>query len=468
MKNLFLLLILFFAQGLIAQDDSCRILIQAEGYQGGVAKLIGIYGDQNFMEDSAYIDSTGRIEFRRKSPFKPGYFYVIFPDKSNLHMILDEDQHFSMKTSKSDLLGSMKVESSLDNKLLYESLKLQIRLEKESDSLNVLKNAAGKDSVILKKYDQKMKQIQLEKKKQLESFQKKYPNTFFTRFKMAGQNPELVEIKKENGETDNDKQIELYREAFWDNVDFHDVRLLSTPVIANKLKRYITELTPQNPDSIIRQADYIIQKSLVNKEMFQYICNWIALNYQPTQTKIMDGEAVFVHILDKYFTKEFAFWMSEKDLSLVKKKVFEMKSSLLNCQGPDVVSQDFYGNTRSIYELKEDFIIVYMFDPDCDHCQKETPQLLEIYKEWKPKGVEVFAIVLNSTEKQWRDFIARYKTESWINVFDPTNKSFYAKYFVDITPEIYVLNKERKIIGKNLHPEQIPFIIKQDLERIKK
>ena len=468
MKYSFLLLVLFLVKSLNAQLDSCHISFQVEGYKGGVAKLIGVYAERNFIEDSAKLDSTGRFELRRKSQLKPGYYYLIFPDNGNLHLILDQEQHFSMTSKKSDLIGSMKVESSIDNQLLYESLKFQLKLEKETDSLNLIKNAKPQDVSVKEWYDKEVKRIQNEKKKQLESFQKKYPKSFFTKFKTAGQNPELVDVKKANGDLDTAKQVALFRDAFWNNVDFSDVRLLHTPVIFNKLKRFILDLTAQQPDSIIRQADIVIQKSLVNKEMFQFISNWIALNYEPTKTKVMDGEAVFVHILDKYFTKDLAFWLTDKDFIGIQKKVLEMKSSLLNCQAPDVVSTDFYGKTRSIYELKEDYVVIFMYDPDCDHCQKETPELLAFYKEWKPKGVEVFAIVLNAKEQEWRNFVVKNKTDVWINVFDPTNKSIYAKYFVDITPELYVLNKERKIIGKNLHPEQLAFIIKQDMERRKK
>jgi len=50
-------------------------------------------------------------------------------------------------------------------------------------------------------------------------------------------------------------------------------------------------------------------------------------------------------------------------------------------------------------------------------------------------------------------------------VYDPTNRSIYGKYYVDLTPEIYVLNKERIIIGKNLKVNQIEIIINRDKEK---
>ena len=136
-----------------------------------------------------------------------------------------------------------------------------------------------------------------------------------------------------------------------------------------------------------------------------------------------------------------------------------MSASLLNKVGPDVVSVDPNGQTKSIYGIKKPYIIVFMYDPKCEHCQEETPKLKQFYEEWKNKGVEVFAIVLNAKDQEWRDFIKKYQIQNWINVHDPTNASIYAKYYVDITPEMYVLNKDRKIIGKNLKVEQLKIIL---------
>lgn len=462
--SILLLLFLLGTVCLFSQKDNVEIRCKVEGLKSGTVKLISVFGDQNLFVDSTFSNAQGEFEWIRKKPYHPGYYYLILPDYTNFHMILDTDQHFSMFTTKEDLIGNMRIKDCIDNQLLYESLKLQLKHEIAMDSLNTMKNNAPNDSLVLDKFDLGIKQIIDEKKRQMEGFIKKYSDAFFVKFKRAGQNPDLMNLRNAKGEVDRDRQLEMYRLAFWDNVDLSDTRLLYTPVLVNKLKKFILELTPQHPDSIIRQADYIIKKSLVNKEIFQFVSNWIALNYEPTKTKVMDGEAVFVFILDKYFTKENAFWMDEKELAAIKKKVFEMKSSCLGCQGQDIISTDLNGLTRSVYELKEDYVIVYMYDPDCDHCQKETPQLLQFYKEWKSKGVEIFAVVLNSTDQKWRDFVKKYQTDVWINVHDPTNRSIYAKYFVDITPEIYVLNKERKIIGKNLKPDQIKLIIEKDLK----
>lgn len=467
MRQFSILLILLFSINLFAQQDTCEINIQIKGESGGKARLIGIYVDQNFLADSAIVDNQGKFTFRKKSPYKSGLFYVILPDqKTNFQFILDKEQRFSIVGDKSDLINSMKFTGSFENDLLYQSLVMQVQHEKTADSLyKVMQGKLPNDPNYVSAKNE-IKNLGDARKKQLENFGKKYPNSFFVKYKTAGQNPDIVDVRKPNGDLDTLGQLELYRNQFWDNVDLNDERLLYTPVIANKLRKYITELTPQNPDSIIRQSDIIIKKSMVNNEMFKFISNWIALNYQPTKTTVMDGEAVYVHIIDKYFTAERANWLTQKELTEIRKKAWEMQSSLLNKIGPDVVSTDPNGNTKSIYEIKAPFVIVYMYNPNCEHCQKETPKLKKFYDEWKSKGVEVFAIVLDSNDKEWRDYMEKNHMQEWINVFDPTNKSIYAKYFVDITPELYVLNKDRKIVGKNLKVEQLPIILEREMRKM--
>jgi len=52
--------------------------------------------------------------------------------------------------------------------------------------------------------------------------------------------------------------------------------------------------------------------------------------------------------------------------------------------------------------------------------------------------------------------------QDWINVYDPTNKAIYAKYYVNVTPELYVLDPNRTIIAKNLKVDQVQTVIDRD------
>ncbi|NOT36334.1 MAG: AhpC/TSA family protein [Saprospiraceae bacterium] len=461
----FTFVFIFLVSGVFAQVDSCHIRFYIEGINAGKVKLIGSFADQNYLADSTVADKSGYFEFKRKSPLKPGYFFVILPDYSNIHFMIDHnDQFMTVRTKKSDLYNSAKVEGSINTELLYQSIRMQVKQESLLDSLNKTLSGRLPNDPIYISSKAEIQKLADERNEHINFIKRNHPKEFYTKFKLAGQNPEIVDVRKLNGDLDTLGQMNLFREQFWDNFDFKDERLLYTPVIVNKLKMHIVDLTVQHPDSIIRQADIIVKKSLVNYEMFKFVSNWLVIKYQPTKTKVMDGEAVFVHVIDKYFTKEYATWYNDKELADVRKKADEMKASLLNRIGPDVISIGPNGETRSIYEIKSPYIIVYMYDTKCEHCQAETPLLRKWHDEWKSKGVEVFAILLNSSEQEWKDFMVQNRMEVFSNVRDPSNRSIYGKYYVDITPELYVLNPERKIIGKNLKVEQITTVIERDMK----
>ena len=93
--------------------------------------------------------------------------------------------------------------------------------------------------------------------------------------------------------------------------------------------------------------------------------------------------------------------------------------------------------------------------------------MVRLYRQWKSigLGVQVFAIAIDTDDAAWKAFVAQNGMNEWVNVFDPTNESIYAKYYVDNTPEIYVLNKDRKIIAKNLNPDQVQQVIESDMQK---
>lgn len=432
-----------------------QIKISVEGINSGVAKLIGVFGDQNFIADSAVINQDGSFIFERDSAYLTGLYFVVLPQNQNFQMIVDANQHFSMKTKKSDFVKNMEVTNSIDNTLLYQSLVYQIDIDNKFGNIQKQLDAAPKNSPEYLKIKAEQDQLVAERMAYIEGFRKSHPTAFFTKFKIAGQNPLVEEPKKKDGTLDTAMQTYLYRSKFWKDVDFSDERLLRTPVIHNKLKRYILEITPQLQDSIIKSATIVTDLSKANKQMFKFVANWIALQFQVGKTKMMGGEAVYVHMIDKYFTHELAFWSDSTEIKGLRKQANELKASLLGQIGQDVKAKDQNGQYRSLYDLKSDYVLVYIYNPDCEHCQKETPVVKRAWDKYKNKGFDVYAIATETDDSKWRAYIAKEKLE-FTNVYDPTYESkYYLKYHIDITPELYLLDKDRKIIAKNINGEQL-------------
>lgn len=52
-----------------------------------------------------------------------------------------------------------------------------------------------------------------------------------------------------------------------------------------------------------------------------------------------------------------------------------MAQSLLGLKGPNVISTDPMGKKQELMAKTADYVVVYMFNPDCEHCMVETPKL---------------------------------------------------------------------------------------------
>ena len=441
--------------------------VKVAGAQPGPSDLIGFYAEQNFKADETTIGADGTIRFNcqncaaGQSTYPQGLYYVKIANEKYLQILLGEDQQFTLTTNIDNPDLDMKVEGSDENEAFFTNMKFERAGSPKFAEIGEKLKGLTESSPGYSELKAQQKELTDARKVHLAEIYKKYPNTLLTSFKKAGQEPDLRD------DVPDDQKVYHYRQDFWNDVDFGDRRLLRTPVIHNKLKRYFDQLTPQNQDSIFASATRLVDKTLMHPEAYKFIANWIVRQYEPTKTTLMDPEFVHVKMIQKYFTQERAFWSDSLQTFALQQRAGEMAQSLIGDIGPNVTSKDLQGNTHTLMDYKSDYIIVYMFTPSCEHCQEQTPKLVEWYNTKGKNYADVFAIALDSNvddPNELQNYINKTKMP-FPCVWDPTNRSIYAKYYVDITPEIYVLNKERRIIGKNLKVFQIDTIIDRDKEK---
>lgn len=446
-----------------SQSAGYNFTVTVTGMPAGQVRLIGTVGDRNFLADSAEVSAAGAATFTGAEALHGGLYYLVYPGNKFLQILVDKDQEFSLATNASDLVGKMKVEGSLDNELLYQNLKFETEFQEKYKAADAKVNAAQPGTAARTDAESARDAVLESRKAHLQHFQDTYPESFFTVFKIAGQNPDLTYPKKPNGDLDTLRQVWRYRMDYWENTDLTDERLLYTPIIHNKLKTYMGDILDQKIDSVIKYADIVIGKSMGNKEMFKFILNWIAIKYH--KSTIMGGEKIFVHLVDNYFTEELAFWSSTSELEKIKDEANEKRVSMLGMIGKDLNCPNVNGQMESLYALNAPITVLYIYSYDCDHCKKRTPVMQQVFDKWKDKGLEVYALCVENEEAKWKAFIENYGVQGWHNVWDPKYQSrYYYKYHIDITPEVYVLDKDHKIIAKDLHPNQLEPILKRELQ----
>jgi thiol-disulfide isomerase/thioredoxin len=124
---------------------------------------------------------------------------------------------------------------------------------------------------------------------------------------------------------------------------------------------------------------------------------------------------------------------------------------------------DTTGKTSSLYSINAPFTIVTFWDPNCGHCKEEIPRLDSFYKaKWKNYGVAVYSVNIYENEiPAWKKFLSEkniskewrqaYETKEARTATEKAGKANYRQlYDIYKTPTVYLLDKDKRIIAKQL------------------
>lgn len=441
--------------------ESHEIKVTVKGLKEGSSCLLAnYYGEKQYIKDSAKANAKGEVVFKGDDKLQEGVYLFVLPNKKYFDFIMDEGQHFSLDADSTDFIKTMKISGSQENKFFYDYQNFMQVKQKQIEPLRAdLKKVKDKDST--KTIQDKLTAYEKEIKEYKGNFIKNNPKSFVAKLFKAMDEPEVPEAPiLANGRKDSTFSYRYYKYHYWDNWDFSDERLMYTPVFHNKIKFFMDKLTPQMPDSINVSTDILVEKSRANKEVFKYIVYWLTYNYE--SSNIMGMDAVFVHMVDKYYVTKQAFWVDSTQLYKITNRAYTLKPLLIGKKAPLINMADSTGKMMSLYDIKAKYTVVVFWDHGCGHCKKEIPKLAEAYKnKLKAKGVQVYAVETEDKPEEWKKFIKEHQL-NWINVLEKDDyKRAVTKKIYDIysTPVIYLLDENKIIKAKRIDSEQLDGII---------
>ncbi|MGE0079332.1 MAG: redoxin domain-containing protein [Bacteroidales bacterium] len=466
-RSVILFLLVFTVALVFAQKPAYRIEVQIEGLKDTSLLLGYHYGDKKFVTDTAKVDSKGVAVFTGDSLLKGGIYLVILPEKTFFEILVSDNQHFSVKTTKENFHENIKFKNSSENEAFLDYQNFMIDMQKRNKELSDQMKEALKDTVKSQELKGKLNDLNAEVIKYWDSVIDKHKGEFLGSLVKAMKNVDIPEYTVPENATNPDSLrwahgYQFNKVHYFDNIDFSDSRLLRTPILEGKINTYFDRVLIPNPDSIIPQAIDLIEKSKANKEMFQYVLSFLSNKFITSERMGMDG--VFVVIAEKYYLSGEAWWADQKMIDKFKERVSALKPNLIGNIAPDLWLPNEHGKYFRLSDVKAKITVVYFWDPECGHCKKITPELKKTYDKYKSKGLSVYGVYTQGDQPKWMEYIEKNGL-TWLNVWDPTfSSNFRNLYDIYSTPVMFVLDSNKKIIIKRISVETLNQYLEAELK----
>ncbi len=145
-------------------------------------------------------------------------------------------------------------------------------------------------------------------------------------------------------------------------------------------------------------------------------------------------------------------------IEVLKKKVENERSTAIGSTAPDFTIKTIEGENFTLSSLQGKYVLIDFWASWCQPCMQEMPNVIEQYKKYSDKGFEIVGISLDRQESPWKKAIEANEM-NWIHAWDLAAESKQAEvantYKVQSIPSTFLLDKEGKIVAKNLRGEAL-------------
>jgi thiol-disulfide isomerase/thioredoxin len=211
-------------------------------------------------------------------------------------------------------------------------------------------------------------------------------------------------------------------------------------------------------------VDYKLLLARSSPEMYKFLLNWLTDEY--INPKYMGQDAVFVHLFEQYHARGLTNWLNEKQMQAISRRAYMLMANLIGEKAANLEMIDSTGKPSALYDVNADYTVVCFWDPTCGHCKEEVPKIDSVYKtSWQQHNVKIYAMLTEDVKAEWVKYTKEHSLNDWVHVYQTKameqadnaaqKPGFRQLYDVTVTPKLYLLDKDKRIIAKNLGWQQL-------------
>ncbi|HEY5510117.1 MAG TPA: TlpA disulfide reductase family protein [Prolixibacteraceae bacterium] len=222
------------------------------------------------------------------------------------------------------------------------------------------------------------------------------------------------------------------------------------------LERWDKEYSKTVNDYTIYVNDFVKKNPFSMASVYALYQKWDANNYVANDFQAMKTAASALNAV--YPKNEQVKALYNHTLSLLKEQKSAKMNQLLSqnaINSPDIKLPDVSGIDRTLSSLRGKTVLVHFWSAKDRTSRIQNKVLVELYSIFKHRGFEIYMVSVDDDRAAWTAAIAEDQL-TWINVGDMKgSNSALINYNVQTIPANYLLDKEGKIIGKNMMGPQL-------------
>ena len=481
MRNIFFLLglIVFLTANTL---HSQKLTFKIKNLEDTTVHLARYYGSKLLFADTTEL-KKGIATFDGKK-HKPGMYAFVLPGQKYFEFI-HNDEEVLIETAVPDFFENIKVKKSKENQIFYTYVNFMKQSQSDAKVLNE-ERSQTEDEERKEQLTAQLKKLWEEGQTYQKRMVAENEGTLVAKIIHMNVDVKVPDAPRnpDGSMVDSNFNYNYFRDHFFDHVDLTDERLVRAPVFQHKFDYfYSKEMLLQHPDTIFKYLSRVIDQMPEGTEMYQFAVTTAATSLN--KSKIMGMDRAFNLLVDRYFCGKDSndnpksFWLNkEKRVELCENTAKRLRL----IQGevpPNLILPDSTNNKwYNLHEVDAEYTIIYFWDPNCGHCKKEVPKMGELYnKKFKDRDIAIYSVGKATGEdfEAWKKFIKKHNL-SFINVGltqaiytqakkDPRSLipgtttleslNYQDTYEIFSTPRLFILDKDKKIIGKGLGIAQL-------------